>query len=304
MEYPNLVIGGAPKCGTTSLFNWLVGHPDVCGSKSKEPFFLVDKEHPLLPKCCNVHDHGLEAYARVFPISSGKQEIVLEASTHYMYQKTALDILPSLPTKPRIIFLLRKPSDRIFSSFAYSKAKGNVRNDLSFAQFVRLISDQPDQIAVPDWASRASAYVLPRDVHYSRYIDYLAAWRERLGDERMRVVILETMRVDPKVAVQGLCSWLGIDPSFYDRYDFAVRNRTSQVRSQRVQRIAVSLAWSLRAGPVKEALKSAYTAVQSTGRSEPRTEADGAALADLDEYFRPYNERLAREFGLDLSAWE
>lgn len=304
MTFPNLIIGGAPKCGTTSLFNWLVDHPDVCGSKSKEPFFLMDKDHPLRRKYCNIHDHGLEAYATIFPSSTDKHKVVLEASTHYIYQTTALDILPSLSTNPRLIFLLRKPSVRIFSSFTYSKAKGNVQAGLSFAEFVRLIRNQSSRNVVPNWASRASAYVLPRDLQYSRYIDYLKAWRERLGDERMRVVVLETVRVDPNAAVQALCRWLGIDPSFYDDYDFTPLNRTSPVRSQRVQRMAMTLASGMRNGPVKEFMKRVYFAAQSTGRSDLRTPADEAALAELDDYFRPLNERLEREFDLDLRAWK
>lgn len=302
MTFPNLVIAGAPKCGTSSLFSWLVDHPDVCGSKSKEPYFLLDEEHPLRRKYCNFHDHGLDAYARVFPRGADKHKIVLEASTHYIYQSTALEVLSSLPTNTRVLFLLRKPSERVFSSFAHYKMKGSMWKDLSFAEFVRRIRGE-DPCAIPEWASDSSAYVLRRDLQYSRYIDYLSAWRERLGDERIRVMVFETMRADPNAAVQGLCTWLGINPSFYDGYDFAPQNRTFSLRSHRVQRVARTLAAGVRSGPVKEIMKRAYYAVQSTGRREPRTAADEAALAKLDDYFHPYNERLAHEFGLNLDAW-
>ena len=33
---PNLVIAGVPKAGTTSLFNYLAQHPDICPSDVKE----------------------------------------------------------------------------------------------------------------------------------------------------------------------------------------------------------------------------------------------------------------------------
>lgn len=304
MRFPNLVIGGAPKCGTTSLFSWLVDHPDVCGSKSKEPYFLVDKEHPSRRKECNIHDHGLDAYANVFPGCTQEHKLVIEASTHYLYQSTALEVLASLPSNPRVVFLVRKPAERVYSSFAYSKHKGNVRSDLTFPDFVRIIRNNSEPVAMPDWAWRVSGYVLPRDILYSRYIDYLAAWRERLGSDRLRVILLEDMRADPKATVQSLCGWAGIDPSFYDDYDFAARNRTSPVRSQRVQRMAATIAGGVRPGPLKELVKRVYFAVQSTRRPEQRTGADEAALAELDEYFRPYNELLARQFGLDISTWE
>jgi hypothetical protein len=303
MRFPNLVIGGAPKCGTTSLFTWLADHPDICGSRVKEPFFLMDRHHPLRRKACNVHDHGIEAYADVFRGCTDEQ-ILMEASTHYIYQATALDVLETLPTEPRIVFLLRKPSERVFSSFAYSKNNGNVRSDLSFPEFVRFVRADPEPSDAAEWASAASAYVLPRDLHYSRYVEYLSEWRERLGDGRIRVMIFETMRADPKAAVQGLCGWLGIDPSFYDNYDFEARNRTVPVRSRKLQKFARTIAGKVPSGPLKDAVTRAYYALQSKPRNEPRTEADEAVIAELDEYFRPYNERLAREFGLNLESWK
>jgi len=37
--YPNLVVAGAPKCGTSSLYFWLAAHPEVAASREKETFF-------------------------------------------------------------------------------------------------------------------------------------------------------------------------------------------------------------------------------------------------------------------------
>ncbi len=42
MKIPNLFIIGSPKCGTTSLANWLNDHPQIFMSKRKEPEFFCD----------------------------------------------------------------------------------------------------------------------------------------------------------------------------------------------------------------------------------------------------------------------
>ena len=40
---PDVVIVGAPKCGTTSLYAYLRDHPGICASPIKEPnFFCLD----------------------------------------------------------------------------------------------------------------------------------------------------------------------------------------------------------------------------------------------------------------------
>ena len=42
MKIPNLFIIGSPKCGTTSLANWLNNHPQIFMSKRKEPEYFCD----------------------------------------------------------------------------------------------------------------------------------------------------------------------------------------------------------------------------------------------------------------------
>ena len=40
---PNVIIAGAPKCGTSSLYFWLSAHPEVKASMVKETFFFADE---------------------------------------------------------------------------------------------------------------------------------------------------------------------------------------------------------------------------------------------------------------------
>src|SRR5262249_17888741 len=121
MSLPNLIIAGAPKCGTGSLFKWLSDHPQVCGSRVKETFYLMDRGHPLLKYDSNFYTHGLDGYKAYFTHCNNCRKIIVEATTHYIYQKTALEVLSCLETKPQIIFVLRKPSSRVYSSYQYTK---------------------------------------------------------------------------------------------------------------------------------------------------------------------------------------
>ena len=38
-EYPDFFIAGFPKCGTTSLYNYLIQHPDVLHGDGKEQWY-------------------------------------------------------------------------------------------------------------------------------------------------------------------------------------------------------------------------------------------------------------------------
>ena len=44
MSLPNLLIIGAAKSGTTSLYNYLSQHSDLFTSSQKEPHFLINNE--------------------------------------------------------------------------------------------------------------------------------------------------------------------------------------------------------------------------------------------------------------------
>jgi Sulfotransferase domain len=305
MNLPNLVIAGAPKCGTSSLYKWLADHTEACGSDVKETFYLMDEGHPLLRKNENFHRSGLEGYRAHFNHNGSKAcRLIFEATTHYLYQQTALDVLSSLPKPPQIVFVLRKPSERVYSSFQYSKHNlANVKRSLTFAQYVDEVKRNPSSRLIDEYAG-ASAYVLRNDIRYSRYIEYLSGWVARFGSERVHVLLFEEMKKDPRAFMQNFARRLCIDPTFYDSYDFPVKNETIRVRHPSLHRQVRRLGALVPGrGVLKSTVKNVYLKAQSDQGAQGKTASDRLALAELERDFRPYNQRLSDELGLDLSAW-
>ncbi len=302
MTLPNLVVAGAPKCGTSSLFRWLADHPDACGSKPKETFYLMDEGHTLLRRGSNFHTRGLEGYGEFFADCSGRARIVFEATTHYIYQRTALEALSRLKTEPQIVFLLRKPSERVYSSFRYSQNNlANVRRDLTFARFVELSKNGGAGL---EEAAGASAFVLRNDIAFSRYVEYLTRWVERFGRERVHVFLFEDLKSSPRAFMKELAARVRLDSSFYDSYDFPLKNETVGVRYPSLHRGVRKLNELVPAAGLKGALKRAYLKAQSGGAENGKSPEDARALEELEREFRPFNRRLADELGLNLSAWE
>ncbi|HZT59134.1 MAG TPA: sulfotransferase domain-containing protein [Pyrinomonadaceae bacterium] len=304
MTLPNLVIAGAPKCGTSSVYRWLADHPQACASRVKETFYLMDEGHPLQRKGTNFHTGGLEGYAAFFREQANGCRVVFEATTHYIYQRTPVEVLSRLPAPPRVVFVLRKPSERVYSSFQYSKNNlANVSGDLSFERFVALVKAGAGGAALGELAGE-SAYVLGNDIRYSRYAEFIAPWVERFGRERVHVLLFEDLKSNPRAFMKGLAARLRIDPTFYDGYDFPLMNETFGVRYRALHRGARRLNALVPGGGLKAALRKAYVRAQSNGAATGRTPEDARALEELEREFRPFNRRLADEFGLDLSAWE
>lgn len=301
MKLPNLLIAGAPKCGTSSLFNWLAAHPQIWGSSPKETFYFMDLDNPLLRPAANYHQHGLERYSFFQNADSTQTNFLLEATTHYLYQKTALQFLANCHPQPQMIFVLRKPANRIFSSFSYTQNNlARLNKNISFRQFTDLLlAGKLDQIR-DQFYSEQSFFTLKNDLLYSQYVDFLLEWSKFFPPERLTILLFEHLKANPRCVLEQLTHHLGLAADFYDHYDFDHRNPTRGVKHSWIHRTFHQLTPYFPKSALKSGLKSLYFAAQQD-RDLP--EPDPESLQALDCYFAPYNRQLAQTFNLGLDVW-
>jgi hypothetical protein len=300
MTYPNLVIAGAPRCGTSSLFQWLADHPDVCTSPMKETRYLLDADSPIVDRRRSYDEHGLAGYAALFEHCASRQPepaVVMEATPDYLYQSTAPMVLASLQPQPLIMFLLRRPSERVFSHYRY--AQNNMAllpRRMTFAEFV--------DAARTKGGALDGMRNLPHAVDYSRYASYLAVWTRQFDSSRIRVYLLERMKADARRFMHTVASDAGLDPSFYDSYAFPRMNDSVEIRWRWLERARPTLARAVPAGPVKRAARQLHGALNVAKTSPGATGDERAVMRDLDREFAPDNARLASMLSMDLEEWD
>lgn len=297
----DICIIGAPKCGTSSLFRWLTAHPEISGpKKGKELFFFMDSGHPLA-KEPNVNTVPAVYYSSLFPEGSSR---TVEGTTHYLFQQTARRYLSSMKSEPIIVTLLRDPAHRVWSSYRYTKNNlARVDPSLSFARYVRLsLNGEAERISnfVSD---PGSAHVLSRDVEYSKYVKYLTSWKQCLSHDRLLLFQFSNLVEDPKSLCSRLVSAVGVGTSFFSNFRFNTKNSTYETKSSYLHSLARQVARWMPDGKIKKYVKQAYMGV-ATSESVSASEEDKQALRRLREYYRPYNQRLSREFGIDVSSWK
>ena len=302
ISLPNLILAGAPKCGTSSLFRWLTDHPDVTAGDDKELFYLVDRDSPFRKPDANIHDHGLGGYGRLFQNADQRCRWRLDGTTHTLYQASAVDVLRRLPEVPQVIVVLRRPADRVFSSFRFTQHNlARFSRPMTFSDFRHLVEQGDDaalQRLVPFARSR---YVLQRDVAYSQYVDWLLPWRQAFG-ERLHVLLLEDLKASPVDAVRSLAKDLDLDANFYDTYDFPRSNPTRRPRHPILHRLLRRARPWVPKGRLSVTLYDRYLRRQSVPLPPPSAQ-DLEALEALDRHFAPYDRRLTDAFHLDLSPW-
>lgn len=130
---PNFLIVGAQKCGTTSLHEYLIQHPQIYLPECKETKFFVDDARYL---------KGISHYEDVCFSSYSGESAVGEIDPDYMYSEQALERMAEhLDLRTiKLIFVLRNPVDRAFSHYLMSLRRGI--ETLSFEKAIKVESER------------------------------------------------------------------------------------------------------------------------------------------------------------------
>ena len=123
MRLPDFIIGGAPRSGTTWLYELLDRHPDIYMARPVKPepkFFLVD----------HLYDKGLTFYAETWFAGAGDAPLAGEKSTDYLESPAAAERIARDLPEVRLIFILREPADRAYSNYLWTRMNGLETEDL------------------------------------------------------------------------------------------------------------------------------------------------------------------------------
>ncbi len=289
------VIAGVNKAGTTSLFVSLSTHPDVAPSAIKESrYFLPARYGQPLEPFSTYQDHFRD---------DGGRPVHLEATPSYFYGGAAVATkMDELLTNPRVLVILREPVSRAISFFAYQKIRLRFPADLSIG----------DYLAAAD-ALHDDDFGDPENEKYMAfrggcYADFLPAWLETFGTERLHVMWFEELVTDPAAVVNPLAAWMGLDPAKFPADTLSSENRTTGFKNKAFQGFALKandrLERVLRRHPdVKRRIRAFYFKVNG----KPVEDEIPASVRDeLTERYREPNARLAAQLeaaGIALPRW-
>jgi hypothetical protein len=111
-QKPNFFIVGAPKCGTTALYEYLRPHPNIFMPDIKEPHFFARDlgDYPRIKT--------LEQYTELFAGTTEQHLRAGEASVYYLRSSVAIPNIHAFNPDARIIAMFRNPVDMVYSFHA------------------------------------------------------------------------------------------------------------------------------------------------------------------------------------------
>ena len=183
MRFPNFLIIGGMKCGSTTLFRDLLTNPRI--------YFPIDKEPENLCHDEVLSPAGRARYAAHFAAARSEQ-ICAEASTAYTkrpdFEGMAQRALTICGPELRVLYLIRDPLARAISHHYHEYSRGNMPQSI-------------DQ-AVRDF---------PALINYSRYAMQAEPWLDVFGPERVRFVRFEQYVTNRSELCARICSFLGVE---------------------------------------------------------------------------------------------
>lgn len=206
---PEVLIIGAQKSGTTSLFNYLVQHPGILPPYGKEIHYF------------DLHyDRGLDWYRSRFPYRRRLRDaLTLDASPYYLVHPQAPRRAAELLPRARLIALLRNPIDRALSHYQHEVLGG--RESLPFAEAIereaeRLAGEEERLGSDPTYYS--FSHHRHSYTHRGRYLEQLRRWTEHFPRSQLLVLQSEWLFRDPAAASSAVYAFLGLPDHQLKRY--------------------------------------------------------------------------------------
>lgn len=268
---PDFIIIGAQRCGTTSLYRYLIQHPSIAPAFRKEVHFF-SKNFRKGPNWYREHFPSY-LYKNTIRALLGRAFLTGEASTDYIFHPYAAQRAFRTVPRVKLIVLLRNPVDRAYSHYYHEVRKE--RESLSFEAAIerepeRLNSEDTKGFVDRDYSSYNYLYYsyLTRGI----YVDQLKAWMALFPREQVFILRSEDFYADPSTALLQTLEFLEVEKwelPEYRKYNYGGYSRLDAAENNR---------------PLYPSM-------------------DGAVRKALIDYFKPYNQRLYQLLGTDFD-WD
>lgn len=296
---PDFFLIGAPKCGTTSLAQYLGAHPGVWFSDPKEPGFYIE-----------VNGRSPMTRAAYLDLFAGSPPGALlgEGSARYFRSPVAVPRILADNPAARFIVLLREPLAMLRSLHGHYLGRG--REDVEdFAEAWGLQERRARGEAIPRYC------LSPEALQYAaigRYSEPLARLFGEAPRDRILIHVAEEFFADPRAGYLTTLQFLGLPDD--GRTEFGVHNAAF------VPRLRAPLARlhraSTDASPAYRAAKAVLNAVGLRPgawvvRTSRKSERPRGAPPPLDSEFEtrvrrdfePEIDRLETMLGRRLDVW-
>ena len=219
MNNPNTFLIGVQKAATTSVFNWLRQHPEICAP-------LAMKDLAFFTRPMFYEEKGIDFLLKHYENCKSSQKIKLQGSVHYIFFEDALRRIKSFNPDAKFILILRQPVDRAISGFKYAR-KFNYEN----LNFEDAVEKETQRIQSEDLRIISECTY----VSHGYYAYQIKRFLKYFEKNQLKILLYEDVKDSPEKITRELYEFLGVDPKFNP--EFTAYNKTGSLKSKTIQKI-------------------------------------------------------------------
>ncbi len=207
--FPDFIIIGAQKSGTTSLYSYLSQHPQLVPSINKEVHFFDGGLNPNV----DTFDKGEAWYRAHFPLNRNmsNNKKAFESSPLYIFNPFAPQRISKLIPEVKLIAILRNPVERTISHYFHEK-----RNDRESLPIMEALQSEEERMRP---VFNEQDYKNNIFIHHSyknrglyhkqikRYLNYFPM-------SNILVINSETLFTQPHDTLRRVYQFVGVDSEF------------------------------------------------------------------------------------------
>ena len=208
MKKPTFLIIGAPKAGTTSLYHYLLQHPQIYMSPVKEPsFFALAGENLDILKSGNHSTTNWEDYLKLFQGATEEHLAIGEVSTTYLYSSKAPILIKKYLSDVKLIAVLRDPVERAYSNYQMI-ARSNYKPLKSFLEEI-----QNEEIRLPVRRYYRIRPITPY-IGGGFYYNLLTKYLDIFDKSQIKIMLYEDFKRDNVETIKDIFTFIGVEREF------------------------------------------------------------------------------------------
>lgn len=286
---PNFFILGAPKCGTTSMNEWLASHPAIFMARKEPHYFNTDHKNRWATQ--------LSDYQALFELASKQHLAIGEASVRYLYSKEAVANILAYNPEAKLVVMLRNPIDMAYSwhnqiCFSGLETVRNFKTAWDLQAKRRLGQRIPHGCPEPKMLMYGEVCSLGRQVqNLYRQVD----------KEQVHLILFDDLKAIPQKTYQTLLKFLAVPDD--GKQDFSVHNQAKTYYAPLLNGIIYWLGGLKGKMGLTKGLGCLVWLEKNTSKHRKRPPLSPQMRQTLIQYFTDDIKLLAQLTGRDLSHW-
>jgi len=199
---PSFFLVGAPKSGTTTIYQALSQHPEIYLPKHKELHYFASDLYPT--------EYITEQQYNALFNNAKSEKILGEASVWYLYSDVAAKSIKNYCPNAKILIMLRKPVEML-SSLHAQYVFDNVEQYTDFETALDMEDERKRGALIKSSVYNKASLLYSNIV---RYHDYVKVYYDTFGKKNVKIILFDEFSKNTISVVQSTYEFLNVNKDY------------------------------------------------------------------------------------------